>query len=299
MFDRHHLTQISVCRVLTVLDLRTSQKLVKQFPPFLAEVSIEKDKVIIVDLFSKKPRHVYIWDLSSNVLREIGCFGFILLCHVDVDDNTLVAFEINWDEHPPELQRTRWTLTGQLLDKKHFDMPLGGDRFDKARFELPSVHSHRACSHKTVSLLTSSTDDHVTMHLVYDYLVDKLSVRWIECAEPVNQETANIDWAPLTPYIFYRLHHSDGRLSIYDAFTGKTTLHALDELGIREVHADGRCGCEPVPPWASRRTRNGWSGSWVPFGDREVFGLAGQCGVLLCFFNPNFAPDLPGAVPCS
>lgn len=283
---------------MTALDLRTSQKLVKRFPPFLAEVSIEKNKVIIVDICSKQPRPVYIWDLSSNLLREVGSFGFITLWHLEVDDNILVAFEINWDEHPPKVQQTKWTLTGQQLEKKHFDLPLGGGRVDKARFELPSVYSHRACGHKTVSVVTSSIDDHVTMHLVYDYAVDQLSIRWIECAEPINQDTAEIDWAPLTPYIFYRLHKADGRLAIYDAINGKATLHSLDELGIREVHADGMCDCEPVAPWARRGAANSWSGTWVPFGDREVFGLAGKCGVQLCFFNPDFVPDLPGAVPC-
>ena len=29
-----------------------------------------------------------------------------------------------------------------------------------------------------------------------------------------------------------------------------------------------------------------------PFGDQEVFGLAGDGGVELWFFNPNFVPDL-------
>lgn len=33
------------------------------------------------------------------------------------------------------------------------------------------------------------------------------------------------------------------------------------------------------------------------FGDREVFGLATDIGIQLWFFNPNFAPDLPGTGP--
>ena len=76
-----------------------------------------------------------------------------------MDENILVVFEINWDARPPEVQQTKWTLDGQLLCKKHFDLPLGGDRFDKARLWFPAVGSYRASGHKRVSFLTSSSDD--------------------------------------------------------------------------------------------------------------------------------------------
>ena len=32
----------------------------------------------------------------------------------------------------------------------------------------------------------------------------------------------------------------------------------------------------------------------LPFGDREVFGVATKDGIQFWFFNPNFTPDLPG-----
>lgn len=36
--------------------------------------------------------------------------------HMDPDENILVAFEIDWDPDPPNVQQTKWALTGRLLD---------------------------------------------------------------------------------------------------------------------------------------------------------------------------------------
>lgn len=35
----------------------------------------------------------------------------------------------------------------------------------------------------------------------------------------------------------------------------------------------------------------------VIFGDREVFGVANEDGIQFWIFNPNFTPNLPGALP--
>lgn len=36
---------------------------------------------------------------------------------------------------------------------------------------------------------------------------------------------------------------------------------------------------------------------FLPLGSHEVFGMASDDGVQLWFFNPTFAPDLPGVEP--
>lgn len=94
----------------------------------------------MADLKSKQPPIVYIWHLGSDHFRSIGTFSNQWLWRVDPDENVLITFEINWDTHPPEVQQTKWTLTGMLLDQKQFHLLVPGCRVDK-RYSLQDSYS--------------------------------------------------------------------------------------------------------------------------------------------------------------
>ena len=94
-------------------------------------VRIEKDKLAMIGLTSESSFHVYciyIWDLSTDRIYKIDNMGSVWLWHMDVDDNTLVTFEISWSKQPPRVQQTKWTLTGRLLERKHFSLSLSWTR---------------------------------------------------------------------------------------------------------------------------------------------------------------------------
>lgn len=77
-------------------------------------------------------------------------------------------------------------------------------------------------------------------------------------------------------------------LNIYNAANGTSIRHPY-RLDFREVETSKnvfRKQAEYAP-----------NSLLLPFGDREVFGLVSLDGIQLWFFNPNFVPDLPDAMP--
>lgn len=86
--------------------------------------------MVLIDLESKPPYPIYIWDLSSDHIRTIGNFSNLWLWHVDPDENILVAFEIDWYTDQLKVQQTKWTLTGRLLDKKNFHLSVPYPRLE-------------------------------------------------------------------------------------------------------------------------------------------------------------------------
>lgn len=85
--------------------------------------------------------HFHIWNLSTDQVYEtgeIGSLGEEWLWHMDADENILVVFEFDWIAgEPPKVQQTKWTLTGQPLDKRHFHLSLSSVRgFDETRLPL-------------------------------------------------------------------------------------------------------------------------------------------------------------------
>lgn len=112
----------------------------REFPHYAKDVFIEKDKLIMFGLEEVPP--IYIWDLRANKVHEVGSFRDVSLWHMDVDKNILVIFQIDWDRNLPEVQQTKRTLTGELLDRKHFHLPLSGDWPEGMRF-IPARESRR------------------------------------------------------------------------------------------------------------------------------------------------------------
>lgn len=271
------------------------------------EVCLERDKVVMFQRLtfegSPQPTPIYIWDLSTDDIQEIGSFCELWLWHMDVDENVLVTFEIDWDKYyPPEVQQTKWTLTGRLLDRKHFHLPPPGRRVDEVGFPPGGLSpNHRTFGHKTVTQLFSRTDDKLTMmDLMYDYAIDKLSLRWNDEALPI-ETTDSTEFCELiiphmiTPYITYQWIHHLNRFDICNAADGTITLHPY-QLDIREVRT-----CDKVIPNSRPRARFGTELSeqprMLPLGDREVFALVSYDGIQLWFFNPNFVPNVPGTMP--
>lgn len=83
----------------------------------------------------RAPSVVYVWDLSSNLVRKIGIDDFSdpSLFHLDADRDVLVVFQVNWKKYPPEVQQTKWMWkTGELLEKKLFLLSLAGACVDDA-----------------------------------------------------------------------------------------------------------------------------------------------------------------------
>lgn len=281
---------------MTVWDLRTSQRWVKHLRVSSVGISIEGDKVIIPNKGSSlDARPILVWDLNADRVQEVGGFRKLALWHVDANENTLIAFEINWDINPPEVQQTKWALTGRLIDRKQFHLPLR-DRED-VKFKFPERRCYRTCCHKTVTQLISRTEDHASMHLTYDSSIDQLSAQWIERAEPMNRKISmDVDSrAFLTSDIAYGWGRHPRQLAVYNAAEGTTTLRPF-QLDSRQIIVRKLTG---HPPSGRRRIQI------VPlrevpiqaFGDHEVFGLASHEGAQLWFFNPNFVPDLPDAEP--
>lgn len=121
----------SAGRFLIAWNIRTSQQCVSgELPCDAQHASIIKDKVVLIDLESKPPYPIYIWDLSSDHIRTIGNFSNLWLWHVDPDENILVAFEIDWYTDQLKVQQTKWTLTGRLLDKKNFHLSVPYPRLE-------------------------------------------------------------------------------------------------------------------------------------------------------------------------
>lgn len=272
------------CTYLTAWDLHTKETIAQRILSFVHLFTVVEDKVVVT---APQPEGdsfpVFVWDLSSNRIQEFGSFAYLRLCHLDATENVLVAFEIDLMKQPAEVRQTKWTAaTGQLLDKNIFylELPAGLDPVDP--YEYVRTDCCITYGHKTVTQLFFETNDYTTIHLEYDYAVDRLSVQCIHCAEPINNWVWYSRSAYLTRDLVYRYSVETGQVTVYNANTRTVTLHQiqlLDNSSNPELHQSQKAG---IP-----------SMSWTKdvFGDREVFGLSSQAGVQLWFFNPKFAPD--------
>jgi len=275
----------AVCRHLTVCDIHTSQRWVKVFPCYTDVVCIEKDKMIIRGTASL-PFTIYCWDLGTNQVQEIGsCGGLdsVLLWHMDADENILVVFEIDWKKHPPETQQTKWALTGGLLDKKHFPLSLSGYGLEETKFR-PRHRGSRTFDRKTVAQL-SSEDEKIIINFMYNYAIDKLSFLRIDNSVPLDRFGCEL----LTPFISYEYNSLLNGLDICNSANGTSVMHPY-HLDFREVQTN---------KYFRRYGTSDWGPELIWFGDSEVLGVVGHEGIQFWFFNPNFAPDIPGAKPFS
>lgn len=151
---------------------------------------------------------------------------------MDVDDNILVTFEIDWSIHPPEVQQTKWTLTGQQLHRRRFRISLFGHRVNKQYF-LQYGSPGITYNHKTVKREVPFSDSHVSMDLVYDYAIDSLSVRWNDCDQPILEHSCRHYWEFLTPDIVYHWNCLQRRIDIFNA-DDRTTISQPYQVDIRE-----------------------------------------------------------------
>ncbi|KAL1973995.1 hypothetical protein VTN31DRAFT_5555 [Thermomyces dupontii] len=212
---------------------------------------------------------------------------------MDADEDVLVVFEINWNEQPPLVQQTKWSLTGgERLDCKRFPLSLGG-RPVAGKDILPAWH--RTYGRKTMAQLNLKNAD-VVMLLAYNHAVDRLSVRWINCADPINDFGMPGPRVPLAPRIFYRWAPGCEGIAVSDTATGMTTVHPY-QLDTREVSARKLLSARRPPASRSPNVTQILASFLLPFGDNEMFGLASDDGTQLWFFNPDFTPDLSFAEP--
>lgn len=285
---------------------------------FPGVIRLEKDKVVLFSTDFDPPPPIYIWDLTADQVHAIGSFreGNVWLWHIDPDDNVLVTFEIDWDKHPPEVQETKWTVTGQLVNRKQFPLSLSDCRTDRKVFELSEsrirlldlstniTFSHR----KTMAQLCFYSDTlrrGLWISLMYDQAIDKLSARLDDDSPPVYGMVNTSDTAILTPKMKYTW---DKNLKVFRVF--RRDLGMVDmlpyQMDARELHT-----CEflrlqlisevPAPSDRDEIMELIMEGlNRLPlriFGDREVLGVASCDGIQLWLFNPNFTLNLPNAMP--
>ncbi|KAL1996343.1 hypothetical protein VTN49DRAFT_108 [Thermomyces lanuginosus] len=284
-----------VCRnrVLTALDLHALTRCTRQFPCQPKEICIVKDKVVMVGVSRNQRSLIYIWDLRTYQVHGIGSVGEPFLWHVDVDGNVLVIFEINWSVHPLEVQESKWTLNGKLLDRKCIDVSLSGRRLGEIRV-LPAMDLHhskyRTFGHKTVSRLFPEMFGKATMDLVYDHAVDKLAIRY-DCTQSFKSIHDLNFYQTLTPYIAYQWNSSVRKLEITNVASGTITMRPY-QPDVREVRT-----LRALQQPQRQASIDFYGPPLFPFGDSEVLGLVSYDGIQLWFFNPSFLPDVPDAVP--
>lgn len=267
-------------------------------------MNIVQDKVVMFERKSIEPRRndlLYVWDLSSNRVQKIGEFDDLWMWHVEPDENLLVTFEIRWNTRPVETQQINWTLTGQLLDRKPFgrtDCLSGWNRRHMGPLGYPRILTH---DHKTVTYVVEPRSRN-TLVLRYDHTVERLDMKFSNAQGlfpphgPTLFFTKDNCVFP-TSELFYHLHKSYNddhevlfiiNTSVFDINDVKHELKARERKGRKLLIDIERC---PT------------SGEHISmhklqlFADREVLSLAGDDGIELWFFNPNFVPDIPGAVP--
>lgn len=69
--------------------------------------------------------------LGHGSSSTIEPFSKLELWHVDADEDVLVTFEIDWKEHPPTVQQTKWSLArGEQLDRKTFRLSVEARHVD-------------------------------------------------------------------------------------------------------------------------------------------------------------------------
>lgn len=277
---------------LTAWNIDTKQKLDQQIPAFPALYMIIDGNVIIVPECKAQSLPVFVWDLSLNHIQEIGAFSDLRLCHMSVEENILVAFEVNWGKQPPEIQQTKWkTTTGQLLERKIFHLPMP---FDCPKYwSLSNRGTWSTYGRKSVAQLFLGYEKYAAVHLEYDHAVDRLSTRWIRSAFSFSENARKKYSTYMTPYLVYRWAKATGQPATYDAMTGMASLPSKEVLETRES----------FPRYQMSRMLHRWRQEKIgvdhgifclrSFGNREVFGLAGQFGIQLWFFNPSFVSPFP------
>lgn len=271
--------------------MQTSQKIVVAdnlwFSP---QITVTQDKAIMVT-GNIIHSYVYLWDLGSNRVIRYGSFSSLCLWHADADEDVLVTFEVNWDLYPPEVKQTKWVLSsGKRLHWKCFRLSLGGRDVDKNYLHLTFQDWCHTDGDKKITRAFLQVDKRTTMHLTYDYSVDRLNIRWIECDVSITNLIQGPGTSP-SPYIIYRWAQQFRGLAICNAATGTITV-APYRWDIRELRTHNQLN--RVLPQLSHPD------SWKHlrcFGDREVCGVFNKGGMQLWFFNPDFLPDVPDGEP--
>lgn len=149
-----------------------------------------------------------------------------------------MTFRVHWYLDPLSGEQSKWTLAGQLLERKEFDLSLP-DRhlryFDVKQFDTSGRHTH---GHKTLRRLRLMDSKHDTIDLIYDHVIDKMSVRWNHCVQLSTKHDPYDKFcgAFLTSDIVYHWNSLHRRLGIFDADNGTITLHPY-QLDIRESSA--------------------------------------------------------------
>lgn len=255
-------------------------------------ISIERNRVVMVPHFGRQFYPIYIWDLSADGIQEIGSFENPSLWHLDVDGNMLVVFVIDWNTHPLEVEQTKWTLTGELVDRSQFCLSLEGRLAGKASY----LKLSRCYTHRTYCQQVSTSEGDAIVHITYDRAVDKLNVRWIKGAK-LTDKFVFLDCCNfLTSHIAYHWSEPHKKLVIYDASDGTWTMKSY-QLDIREFGA--RRLLSPRRPRQNpyRRITSDGSRPLICFGNRDIFGVESYDGLQLWIFNPNFVPNIPDAEP--
>lgn len=264
----------------TAWDILTKKKIAQRLPAPCALPTIVEDKVVIAPMPQNEPYPIYVWDLTSNDVQEIGRFSNFRMCHVNAAESVLVAFEINWEKQPPEVEQTKWeTTTGQRLGKKDFHLPMPAGRPQhRPYFDRDTWSTY---GQKTVAQLFFATDRYAAIHLEYDHSDDRLGLRWIHSAESTD---VSVDRSAfLTRHLVYRSTMTR-QIAVCNATTGTVALHSCPLRLAADVFMV-RTWWKPL----QHRTSNPL---FRVSGDREVVGLANDAGVELWLFNPNFVPDL-------
>lgn len=279
-------------------DIHTSQKVAEWRVSFRESSypTITKDKVIIAPVSSLDSCPIRVWDLLSDQVDVFGSFLNLCLWHADADENVLITFEFNWDTDPPEMQQTKWTLTsGELLHQKKFCLSMGGRSINK--FGVCRLGDKvRTYGRKSVAHLRTVQDPYTTMHLMYNYANDQLSLRWLCSPDPINELTLYGGAAFLGPYVTYLWAHQLRGVAIYNAFNGSITSRPY-QLHNRELSVRDSLGADLMPPSRPMRWAEFRDPSLECIGDQEVCGVFSNDGVQLWFFNPDFVPDIPDAEP--
>ncbi|KAL1993793.1 hypothetical protein VTN49DRAFT_2462 [Thermomyces lanuginosus] len=209
--------------------------------------------------------------MIADEVQAIGSFRKVWLWHLDVDEN-FVTFEIDWEKHPPEVQQTKWELTGRCLSRKHFPLSLP----DGIKCEPCSSTSQRTFGIKTVTRIESQVNDDVMMmtmmmmmDLIYDHAIDKLSIQWANYALPRRTNYFTREYSRhLTPYISYCWNHAFNGIDILNTATS-TRIMLPTQLDIREVFTTRELLDKPVGDPDSEPSPRIWL-----VGDREALWLA-------------------------
>lgn len=261
---------------------------------------IDKDKVVILEPDSEPLYPVYIWDLSSDSVQEINTFIDLCLWHLDAGGNMLVAFEVDWDKHPPEVRQTKWTLSGQLMDRRHFSLSLSDLRVDRKihkpsrEFIMLPIDSNITNGSRTARILPyrDSYYPYCQIRLIYDHTMDKLSAQWYDNSPPSYFLSNTPIIVIPCPYLMSRWEKHTRLFKVYNIHDGTTLMHRY-RLDAREAGLREKLVPRPGHKWSIFDREP----ILRMFGDREIIGMASEDGIQFWVFNPNFTPNLPDAMP--